>query len=242
MLICSCIFQVNFGGIPILYAATEWNVDGGQFFGPDGIMEMRRYPKKKSVPASSPITGTVPGNCGSYPKRLPVFVTPLKNEIDICLKELVMDKTVQKMFMVLCVWCACCFALQPEIVFDTIYGGSKIDGISCVTRTHAGSYLLGGFSNSFEGSVNDNLWNPWVFQIEHTGEMGWSHWYTQPCRASVAAIEECADGSLFIACNTKDPDKGYDNVMVARAKADGDTLWQKPFRFYRIGEVHCFID
>ncbi len=34
------------GVSPILYAATEWNVGGGQFFGPNGIMEMRGYPKK----------------------------------------------------------------------------------------------------------------------------------------------------------------------------------------------------
>ncbi len=34
------------GVLPILYAATEWKVGGGQFIGPDGFMEMRGYPKK----------------------------------------------------------------------------------------------------------------------------------------------------------------------------------------------------
>lgn len=36
----------SMGVLPILYAATEWKVGGGQFFGPEGILEMRGYPKK----------------------------------------------------------------------------------------------------------------------------------------------------------------------------------------------------
>jgi NAD(P)-dependent dehydrogenase (short-subunit alcohol dehydrogenase family) len=36
------------GALPVLYAATEEHVRGGEFFGPDGFLEMRGYPKKTS--------------------------------------------------------------------------------------------------------------------------------------------------------------------------------------------------
>ncbi len=138
-----------------------------------------------------------------------------------------MDKTVKKFFLFLVLGYACSVALQPQIVFDTIYGGEKIDGISCIVRTSTGRYLLGGYSNSFEGSVNENLWNPWVLQIEPGGVTEWSHWYTQPCRAAVVALEERADGNLFIACRTMDLDNGNDGTMLILAQQEGDTLWQK---------------
>ncbi len=41
------------GVLPILYAATEWQVGGGQFFGPNGIMELRGYPRKTRSSALS---------------------------------------------------------------------------------------------------------------------------------------------------------------------------------------------
>jgi hypothetical protein len=34
------------GALPTLYAATASDVQGGDYFGPDGLMEMRGYPKK----------------------------------------------------------------------------------------------------------------------------------------------------------------------------------------------------
>ncbi len=36
----------HMGALPILYAATAWNIGGGHFIGPDGFLEMRGYPKK----------------------------------------------------------------------------------------------------------------------------------------------------------------------------------------------------
>jgi NAD(P)-dependent dehydrogenase (short-subunit alcohol dehydrogenase family) len=36
------------GALPVLYAATEEHVQGGDFYGPDGFLEMRGYPKKTS--------------------------------------------------------------------------------------------------------------------------------------------------------------------------------------------------
>ena len=122
-----------------------------------------------------------------------------------------MDKTVQKTFLVLFIWCAFCFALQPEIVFDTIYGGSRVDAISCITRTRAGSYLLGGYSNSFEDNLNIN---PWVFQMEHTGETGWFQRYPLPNTASVDVIEEYTDETMFFAGKTKDPDNKNNSIII----------------------------
>lgn len=135
-----------------------------------------------------------------------------------------MCKTVQKTFIVFCVWCSFCFALEPVIVFDTIYGGSRADAISCIIRTRAGSYLLGGYSNSFEDSL---YVNPWVFQMGHTGETGWFKTYPQPNTALVEVIEEHADGTMFIAGKTKDPNNNNNSIMIVRAKPDGDTLWQR---------------
>jgi NAD(P)-dependent dehydrogenase (short-subunit alcohol dehydrogenase family) len=36
------------GALPVLYAATEEHVQGGEYFGPDGFLEMRGYPEKTS--------------------------------------------------------------------------------------------------------------------------------------------------------------------------------------------------
>ena len=36
------------GALPTLYAATAADVNGGDYFGPGGINEMRGYPKKVS--------------------------------------------------------------------------------------------------------------------------------------------------------------------------------------------------
>ncbi len=140
-----------------------------------------------------------------------------------------MNKTLQKFLPGFIIWCMYSYALQPEIVFDTIYGGNKIDVISCIVKTHTGRYLMGGYSNSFEGSINENLWNPWVFQIEPDGVIEWSRWYLQMCRSSVEAVEQHTDGSLFLACKTMDPDNGNDGTMLIRTGQEGDTLWQRKF-------------
>lgn len=41
------------GALPTLYAATAEDVEGGQYFGPGGFMEMRGYPKRVRSSASS---------------------------------------------------------------------------------------------------------------------------------------------------------------------------------------------
>lgn len=41
------------GVLPLLYAATAAGVQGGEFFGPDGFLEMRGYPKKVRSSATS---------------------------------------------------------------------------------------------------------------------------------------------------------------------------------------------
>ena len=41
------------GVLPTLYAATAPDVEGGDYFGPDGVAEMRGFPKKvKAIPAA----------------------------------------------------------------------------------------------------------------------------------------------------------------------------------------------
>ena len=45
--------NVAMGALPTLYAATSPAVKGGEYYGPDGFMEMKGYPRKvKSVPLS----------------------------------------------------------------------------------------------------------------------------------------------------------------------------------------------
>jgi len=41
------------GALPVLYAATEEHVRGGEFYGPDGFFEMRGYPRKTDSNAQS---------------------------------------------------------------------------------------------------------------------------------------------------------------------------------------------
>ncbi len=129
-----------------------------------------------------------------------------------------------KAIKLLLVLCTLCYALQPEIVFDTTYGGPRVDAIHCMSRTQAGGYLLGGYSNSFENSLSIN---PWVFQMEHTGETGWFHRYHLPCNSSADVIEEHTDGTIYVAGKTRDPDNGNNSIVLVRAKPDGDTLWQR---------------
>lgn len=52
-LLHSIMQEMSIGALPILYAATVPDVQGSDFYGPDGFMEMRGYPKKvKSSDAS----------------------------------------------------------------------------------------------------------------------------------------------------------------------------------------------
>lgn len=37
--------SAEMGALPVLYAATRLNLDGGLFIGPDGFEEQRGYPK-----------------------------------------------------------------------------------------------------------------------------------------------------------------------------------------------------
>jgi hypothetical protein len=63
--------------------------------------------------------------------------------------------------------------------------------------------------------------------MEHTGVTDWFHTYPLPNTASVDVIEEHADGTIFFAGKTKDPNNKNNSIMVVRAKPDGDTLWQR---------------
>ena len=42
--------EAKMGALPTLYAATAPDVEGGDYYGPNGFQEMRGYPKK--VPSS----------------------------------------------------------------------------------------------------------------------------------------------------------------------------------------------
>lgn len=56
------------GALPILYAATAPDVQGGDYYGPIGFMEIRGAPTR-FAPAKSPATRLPRSGCGRYPKN-----------------------------------------------------------------------------------------------------------------------------------------------------------------------------
>jgi gliding motility-associated-like protein len=127
-------------------------------------------------------------------------------------------------------------------IWDKTYGGVEDDNFpSGLTRTLDDNIALVGESQSNAG--NEKTENSkggkdvWLIKMNKNGEIIWDKTYGGAGLDEVTDIQEVADGSLFLACNSQSDstaDKtsngfgGYDYWLI-KVDANGRKIWDKTF-------------
>lgn len=127
------------------------------------------------------------------------------------------------------------------IVWEFAAGHTGDDLIHVVTPTRDGGFLLGGWSNSGQGSEKSEPsrgdFDYWIVKIDSAGRQLWDRTYGGNGRDELRAIVELDNGDLIIGGNSESPISGDRNsasrggadYWVIRTDSLGTILWERAY-------------
>ena len=126
---------------------------------------------------------------------------------------------------------------QPQLLWEKLYGGSKMELGGSVLQTSDGNWIFTSMSASSDGDVPQNQGEAdfWVFKTDTSGAIIWSKTFGGSDYEYTSGIAENPDGSFWLHGETYSKDgifsgnKGGNDVFVLKISADGDLLFAKTF-------------
>jgi hypothetical protein len=126
---------------------------------------------------------------------------------------------------------------QHQLIWEKLYGGSKMDLGGSVLQTSDGNWIFTGMSVSSDGDVPQNQGEAdfWVFKTDTSGAIIWSKTFGGSNYEYTNGIAENPDGSFWLHGETYSTDgifsgnKGGNDVFVLKISADGDLIFAKTY-------------
>ena len=124
---------------------------------------------------------------------------------------------------------------EGDITWQKDYGGSKNDYASSIDITNDGGYIVGGFTESFNGdvTVNHGERDCWVIKIDGTGNLLWQKSIGGSRSEEVYGLRATSDGGCIVAGYTESNDgdvtvnHGMRDIWVIKLGNGGSEQWQK---------------
>jgi hypothetical protein len=111
---------------------------------------------------------------------------------------------------------------QPEILWSRFFGTASDDFAYSLCPTADSGYALAGVT--YAGGVD-----AWLIRTDWNGDSLWSRRYGGTGNQYCYSVDQCADGGYVMCGYTEPYNTGPRDMWVARANADGDTLWSRKF-------------
>ncbi|NQT23838.1 T9SS type A sorting domain-containing protein [candidate division KSB1 bacterium] len=113
---------------------------------------------------------------------------------------------------------------QPDTLWTKTFGGIDYDIGRCVKQTDDGGFIITGQTNSFGTS----LANVWLIKTDTSGDTIWTNTIgiNKGLGGNGYTIQETSDEGYFIAGSVVGL---YEDVLIIKTNAMGDTLWTKTF-------------
>ena len=129
--------------------------------------------------------------------------------------------------------------LDPSggLIWEQHYGGSESERISDILETEDGSYIVAGYTESYDHDVSSNNGkkDAWVFEIDPSGNMKWEETYGGSDDEEVRSMIEAHGGGYILAGESKSSDQdvsgnygGYD-YWILRIDSSGTIQWDRHF-------------
>lgn len=131
--------------------------------------------------------------------------------------------------------------LSGARVYDSIFGGSLTDVMTCMTSTHDGGIMLGGYSNSDTSGIKTELnrggYDFWIVKMKQDGSIIWQKTLGGTGNDYMTSIKETRDGG-FIAGGYSNSDigseksengRGGNDYWIVKLDSLGNKEWDKTF-------------
>jgi len=132
---------------------------------------------------------------------------------------------------------------QLNMVWDKSFGGSGYDYLTCIWQTADGGFILGGYSDSEEGSGNKTSpryggYDFWIVHLDAEGNMLCDKSFGGSGRDYLRTLRQTSDGGVILGGSSSSqadtgsktsPDYGNGDMYVLRLDADWNKLWDGSF-------------
>ncbi|HEY0068146.1 MAG TPA: T9SS type A sorting domain-containing protein, partial [Flavisolibacter sp.] len=130
------------------------------------------------------------------------------------------------------------FNSNGTIAWRKAYGGSRLDLLYSMTRTHDGKYILVGSTMSVDGNVSGNhgaagTEDIWMICVDASGNLLWQKCFGGSAQDVGYSVAETPDHGFLIAGASwsvngdLQSNKGAADAWLIRTNASGQLLWQK---------------
>jgi hypothetical protein len=124
---------------------------------------------------------------------------------------------------------------QPNIEWQSCFGGSASDWAQSIQITTDGGYVVAGYTQSNDSNVSGNHGGDdfWVLKLSSSGAIQWQTCLGGTGIDDAQSIQETADGGYVIAgySNSNDGDvtgnHGADDFWIVKLNSTGILQWQK---------------
>jgi hypothetical protein len=115
-----------------------------------------------------------------------------------------------------------CTDTMGNMLWQKSYGGSAWDGLKGSMYLDSLHYLFWGFASDSLGT------RPWLFQTDTAGNIIWQKTYPTTLFEEINSVDISGDSVLY-ACGYKKISDTISNIVLAKLRLTGDTVWVKTF-------------
>jgi len=120
-----------------------------------------------------------------------------------------------------------------DTLWTRTFGGQEDDNGWCVKETSDKGYIITGFTESYNASMNDVL----LLKTDENGKKQWHKTYGGSGDDIAWSIAISQDDGYTIAAQTNSFGNGELDAFLIRTDANGDTLWTKTFGGPKVDRV-----
>lgn len=121
-----------------------------------------------------------------------------------------------------------------NLEWENFYGGTREDVANTIKQLADGSYIVAGYSFSFNGNVSSNngSLDAWVIKIDAMGNLEWEENYGGSSADEAEDIVETTDGGFAILCRSGsdnfdvEDNYGSNDFWIIKTDNEGSIIWQ----------------
>jgi hypothetical protein len=109
--------------------------------------------------------------------------------------------------------------------WNRTYGGSDVDGASCVVRTSDGGYAIAGMTESYGSGWSDY----WLVKTDEEGKMQWNKTYGGASYDMAYSVIETLDGGYALSGHTGSFGAGNSDFWLVKTDSSGVMQWNQTY-------------
>ena len=121
-----------------------------------------------------------------------------------------------------------------NILWQKTYGGISYEMASSIDELEDGSYVIGGWTESF-GAGDYDLW---ILRLDHTGNILWEKTYGGSGYERANSIQKTSDGNIIVAGFYSSQDETLRGAWVMKLDLNGNIIWQKLYSIYLFVDIY----